>query len=282
MPPIQETILAADIVNPVVFNLDVPLGQDRTFLVRAVRGLNPLFTGFLGSNTVDVGILGVQVPINMEFVNFAQDATLTDPIISDPNNPDINEIEILLGTGTGLGIDICNAIESVFFVISLEPFDIASRLGGLQTIIEFDIDNSQLTGSASSLMFSMAGNVNIPLLNGTERAVTFLFDVQGSPTDIRLEDVTGAQPVILTADRNEDFDSLFDLQTATAYFCISQSKFFGQDAMAPEVNIDVVDSSGIFNVLVGAVDAAAGFVANDVAFEGGNIHYDLNFDTTGL
>lgn len=282
MPPMQDTILAADIVDPVVFNLDVPLGLNRTFLVRAVRGLDPLFTGFVGSNTVDVGLLGVQVPINMEFVNFAQDATGTDVIIADPNNPDINEVEILLGTGNDLGINICNTIDSVFFVISLEDFDIATRGGGLQAIIEFDIDNNPLTGSAASLISLSAGAVNVSLLSGTERSATLIFDAQGLATQLLLEDVTGPQPVLLEADFNEDFNSLFDPASSTATFCISQVKFFGQDPNAPAVDIDALDSSGIFNVLVGAIDAAAGFVANDVAFTTGNIHYELNFDTTGL
>lgn len=285
MPPIQQVIPMADIVDPVIFSIEVPVGVDRTFLVRGVRGLLPLYTGFVGMTTTDVTELGGEILITMEFVNFVQDGTLTDVVTPSPQNPDIREAEILVGTGDTLGLPICTQVDAIFFAIAIEPIQIAPT--GFQAIIEFDTDNDPNTGSPATIISSQRGPLPTTFLTGSERTVTLIFDNQPALTEILLDDVSGSAPVNRLNSPNEDFDALVQLDPGGApteiFFCISRTKFLGQDVINPDANIDPVDMQGIFNFIMGAIEpTTVGFTANDIAFESGTIHYDLAFDTTGL
>lgn len=282
MEPILQDLDEGEIMDPVVFNVDVPVGPDRTFRVRALQTLVPNFQGFEGVETVDVTEGEQDLPITMNFVNFVLDAINTDVLVDDNQNPDFSAIRVLFGTGNDLGFPICPLVDSIFFHIVIQPYDVAG-VDFLNMIIEFDVDDDPDTGSARTIIqenIDLGAPIPNVFTQGSERMVLLEVNNADQFTQIDLFDVSGGGlPQLLFEDTSEIFNANWNPGKAEMIFCMSLELFRGQDGGNPGVDVDVVDGRGTFNILTGSV--LGNFIANDMASATTKIYYDLDFDTSG-
>ena len=276
--PIVQELSADEIADPVIFNVDVPIGNARHILVRApTNNLDPVFQGFFGEATLDV-IAAAEISIPMRFVNFAEDE-IGDGTASQnaATHPDITYFEVLTGVGPDFGFQVCNnGLDNVLFLLRVQaPYAVANEF---ETIIEFDIDNDITTGGATEIE-ALRDAVPALFPTGSERYIHVIIDSAGLTELLELFDNDNKNPLGLITSIDDVFEAEWSPANQQLMVCMTRELFRGEVQALPNIGIDP-DEFGAMNVLV--IDNNISFEPNDIAYEGGTMLYDLNFDTTGL
>lgn len=246
---------------PIFGGIDVPIGADRTFSATAVMlGGNDF--GFHGETTTDVTDTTTSVPIVMDFINFAEDAT-DDGLAGDNDNPDLFDVHIARGDCSSVG---GKPVESIILQIDLDPdFNTPTVPDLTETLIiaEFDVDEDPGDINDTFIETNKGGVVaNFPTGSEFRIEMTVNFPASGADPSIRTEWINAAGNV-------EFSDATVGRQV---FVCLSLADFQSEDP----------DEIGVFNVLAGNIPGGGGFTANDIAYEGGVMRYDFSFDTSAL
>ncbi len=239
------------------FSLNVPIGNDRLFEMTASTTLGPRF-GFYGQAMRDITDAPTVVPIEMDFMNFADDAIDDTQFPGDRSFPDMTRAKIFF--------EKCPLTPDALIVEIEMLWDLGPDS---LTIVEFDADGNPFTGAAPSKIEKEKGGVTNNFSMGTNfyyeimsKGGVFSGLVRDSSSDITLFPLLEVNASSLPVP-GPDPVSLLQI-------CMARADFTTLDP-----NLE-----GIFNILVKGKDASGGLQANDIAYEGGEIVYDLSFDTT--
>lgn len=286
-PDVAKIVLrvtAPDIATPITVELTPPIPSSPAFSISVPPGTGRLFEviaslttdsriGFFGRTTSDIFDTATTVSIAMNFVDFAEDATATDVLRDSTIEPDIASVKIFRGA-------CLMFTDAVGITVDFRD-DYSNTVDPLRTIIEFDTDGDALTGATKTKI---------------ERA---RFRPPPSTESVPSNFVSGGEkylqvdispPALVSVGfTTSDSDGPVDISTTQAVrqfttgtqildVCLEVSFFQTQI----ETTVDPNPGKGAFNVLTGVVDSAGSFQANDIAFQGGVLLYDLSFDTSSL
>ncbi|MBI3541059.1 MAG: hypothetical protein HY073_02840 [Deltaproteobacteria bacterium] len=251
--------------NSVSLSANVPVGSNRLFEVTATIA-NDTTIGYYGHATTDVTSAGGNVPITLEYLNFALDPT-GDNINS---GPDISSITILKDN-----MSTADTSDDLIEVTVAFASPVSSSNFGI--IFELDTDDDASTGKTETITEMLRGTLTNAFKTGSEIYFTAQTDSGGSFSGEVFD--ASDQSIPITSSSIVSFSS-------------NQVLVFIVDAADFDKLVDPNEIGGI-NVLVGTVSQTGsltppsftGFTPSDLMVgtePTGKIHYDLNFDSSKL
>jgi hypothetical protein len=283
------TVRAADIPTPITAELTQPIPATPAFSVSIPPGSGREFevivtissdskSGFKGRVVTDVSTSGGTVPIDLRFVNFADDLISTedpfDVLNSTTQYPDIDFVLLRQGSCTLSGITFPDA--AILLVDFEDRFSLPSFVDSMEAYLEFDTDGNPATPSGGTTKISrIRGGVAANFSTGAENYVQITLFKPGGPTPtIRLFNSLDDSVIDVLSSSNSGAKLTEPPDQVGLTLCIDRNVF--------NTSIDKDgDGKGTFNLLVGRIEAGA-FSPNDIAYRSGVILYDFGFDTSSL
>lgn len=283
------TIRAADIPTPITveltqpipltpaFSVSVPPGTAREFEVIVTITADPK-SGFMGKTVADISTSGGTVPIDVSFVNFADDLISSedsfDVLNSTTEFPDIDFVTFRQGICDLPSFSLPDA--AIFLVDFEDQFSLPSFVDSMEAYLEFDSDNDPATPSGGTTKISrIRDGVAANFSTGAENYVKAVIFKPGGPSPtIQLFNSLDDSFVDVLSPSNSGATLTEPPAQVVLTLCIDRNvfnTFIEKDG----------DGKGAFNLLVGKIVIGV-FSPNDIAYRGGTILYDLSFDTSSL
>lgn len=277
MQPIKQTITDTTI-DPLEFNVEVPMGRDRIFKIVAVfDGLEPQMA-LAGRTRTDIDSEEETVPIHLIFVNFAADAvgdvfSMVDPdlvfvifTVNDRETPDPSDDFVII---------------DLTFVSPTDP-------DTLVFILEFNTDGDPDTGRAQTLISKLIDGTKIVTNFQRGSDLYLIIEASGVPHTPFAFHLFNKDNVAVTIEPQQlaQITGGFPDTADTTHWALQLSRPLFSSLIDP-------NGSGDLNILVGTKAKGANlstldfstFIPTDIFLdqeEIGLIHYETNLNTDNL
>lgn len=262
--------------NTVNATLTIPIGSARTIGVYApLTGAGPAM--MVGHTVTNITETTTSLPaIPMSFVNFAQDATGAGDLRAPTSGPPAADIVSFKIFPMTAGDVICPANTVEMVIDFLEPYTVPQSVESQRVVIEFDVDNSRITGAPAGQSFiertlaplgttirAANGLTNELMTDGTEYVISIVNRTLPFATLLSVNSTDGSLTPVTTV----NLISAYDQTLVTLTVCMLATDFRSIDP----------DGTGVLNVLSG-IDVGTSYGGNDILYRAGVVNYDLNLD----